>query len=144
MKEIGYHRQDLREYFNDCWEGIDLGNTELKSCHKPDQKWTIHPKDLKGNFIVFFNYNNDTWYFVNVLDIQQAMQYNEMKRIHHKRSISMFQIEKYAYFTTTLTEEMKTEMETIVKEPNKYLKWVTLKLILEQPIPQPISITIEN
>lgn len=112
---MGRHCGEIRIYFNDEWEGIDLGNVELKTGKTSTMQFTVYPKDMLASHIVFYHSFTETFYFV---------KRSRMPQIGCKRNVSIKQLERdLAYKITNDIPEMQKEMERIVKDPEKYLNW---------------------
>jgi hypothetical protein len=108
---------------DDDW-GIDFGNVELKTSKSKSLQFTLYPKDNLAQFIVFYSWNLDIFLFVNQ---------TEMPKIKTKRNFTVNQIRNFAYLETGNIEEIKKELEEIIKHPYIYCKWLAKNSANEQP-----------
>ena len=94
--------------------GIDLGNVELKVFHSSDRRTKVSPNQMSADFFVFFDNWEDMFYFVNKV---------EMPRVNKNRSFSLEFAKKWSYLQTDDIGVLMDELEEIVSEPAKYLRW---------------------
>lgn len=90
-------------------EGIDLGNIEIKECCNKRHKFLLRPKDSKADFILFYDWIENTFFLVNQI---------EMPKLRAKRSISTEQVKSLAYWKSQEIDELMDEMRTIIKNQN--------------------------
>jgi hypothetical protein len=104
--------------------GIDLGNVEIKECNNPSHMFTIGLKDLKAEFILFYDWIDDIYFFVNTLDMPKIKtKRGNAENKEGKRGITTTEVRKLAYFATIDQDAFMTEMEAIIHD-KKYLGWL--------------------
>jgi hypothetical protein len=110
---MGFHSGQSQIFFNDNFEGIDLGNVEIKTCGNKFNMYTLTAKDQQSTHIVFIDERESYFYFVKT----------KMLKFSNRRGIRLSEIEHKCYLETNNLDEMMQEMEKIVKD-KKYLKWL--------------------
>jgi len=97
--------------------GVDLGNVEIKECgyDSKDHKFVLKGDDTKSEFILFYFHPESEWAIVNTKEF--------FYRLPKKRSVTIHQVRKCAYFRTNKIPEMMDEIETIIKD-TKFLGWI--------------------
>lgn len=122
---MGQRHSDLMQlYFpNQKTTGIDLGNIEIKECKNAVHKYTISKKDLDAEFLLFYDWLDDEYLFVNSTDMPQIKRKKREINIECKRAISTAQVRTIAYFTTKDQNEFMNEMEAIIKDKS-HLGWL--------------------
>lgn len=103
--------------------GIDLENVELKECNNPHHKYTIKKKDLKAEFILFYDWMDDEYFFVNTKEMPIIKRKKRETNPECKRSITTTQVRKIAYLATKDQDIFMDEMEAIVKDKT-HLAWL--------------------
>lgn len=118
------HSELMMGYFpNQKAVGIDLGNVEIKECKNPNHKYTIKKKDLQAEFILFYDWLEDEYFFVNTKEMPEIKRKKREVNPECKRAISTNQVRTIAYLATKDQDVFMTEMEKIVKDKN-HLAWL--------------------
>lgn len=112
--------------------GIDLGNVEIKECKNTVHKYTISKKDLKAEFLLFYDWLDDEYFFVNTVEMPDIKRKKRETNPGCKRSIDTRQVRKIAYLATKDQDIFMNEMEAIVKDKT-HLGW-----LLQQTNPESI------
>lgn len=95
---MGFHSEFIHKNFRDNYIGIDLDYCEIKENRQLTKpKFMLKPKDKSAKFFIFYNHNENLFYFCNnTFNIDKSVT-----------SISLKQIKNKAIFITDSVVEIK-------------------------------------
>lgn len=99
------HSEFMQIFFKDYSTGIDLGNIEIKESTKNYQKFTILPKDMASEFLLFYDHKSQTWSLART---------NSFPEVIGKRSFRLSQVLEHCFFVTKNDFEIMREVHKVI------------------------------
>jgi len=96
--------------------GIDLGNIEIKETTKGKEIFSLEPKDMQAEYILFYSNFQERFWFVDSQDIPFMRK---------RRSFRVAQIERIIIWTTRDVIEVIENLKPYIND-QKYLEVLSL------------------
>ncbi len=104
-----HHSEFIQCFFDEKAHGIDLDNIEIKESTLKYHKFTVKPKDMVADFILFYDHASQIWALAKTRSFPEIIQ---------KRSFRLAQVLDNSYFVTKNDFEMMREVHKIISNPN--------------------------